>query len=334
MKRFLGMVALLLAVPVSAQDSTDYVDAVEARLAGDAATAVKLLDRWISEHPEDADALVQRGYSWLALGNNAAARKDFEAALAIAPNYTDAAVGLERARARPTGSERRGFILVEAAYSDPGSGTKDWREVGLVTQFPVARTVLAGVDATYFERFGRTDVELGGRLDMRASEQVTLRMRIGGTPDADFRPEIALAGGTDLRLRGGPQATILSLDGSFQRFPLQDVVTINPEVTQYLGTGASWVTLRGIGTIVDGGGLEVGGLARFDTMPDDRQRIFVGVADGPDTDLGIVTRVTSIFGGAEFPLAGDVSITPSLAHEWRESGGERTEVRIGLKVGL
>lgn len=66
----------------------------------------------------------------------------------------------------------------------------------------------------------------------------------------------------------------------------------------------------------------------------DDYRVFAGVSDGPDTDLGVVTQVTSLFGGFEVPLGPQFGLTTSLAHEWRDVGFDRTELRLGLKVGL
>jgi hypothetical protein len=134
-----------------------------------------------------------------------------------------------------------------------------------------------------------------------------------------------------LRITGG-DATVLALDGAYQRFPLQDVVSINPSLIQYVANGRAWVTLRGIGVVADGGPLEVGGLLRGDYVPAPEWRVFGGVSNGPDTDLGVVTRVTGLFGGAEAPLAKRLGVTGSVTREWRDGGFDRTELRLGLKA--
>ena len=71
------------AVPAFAQDSV-YDRAVAARLAGDPALAVSLLEPWLAAHPGDADALVQYGYALLALGEYDRAEQAFADTLSLA----------------------------------------------------------------------------------------------------------------------------------------------------------------------------------------------------------------------------------------------------------
>lgn len=334
MKPLLAGVAaclIFLPLPLAAQDANDYQQAVAARAAGEHARAVALLDAWIANHPVDSDALVQRGYAHLALGQTAQAQADFEAALAVAPSYTDARDGLAILRQRQS-AEPRGFVVAGGAWSALTGNRPDWWEATLSGEAPVSQNLSLGGRVSWFERFGIENVELEGRVAARAAPNLWLRASLGGAPSADFRPEIAAALGADLRVAEGPQATVLSLDTSYQKFPLQDVVTVMPGVTQYFGDGRLWGTLKGIGIVPDGGALELGVMGRLDFAPDDRQRYFAGAVRGPDTDLGIVTRVTAVFAGAELPLAKRLSLLPSVSHEWREVGGDRTEFRIDLRA--
>lgn len=56
------------------------------------------------------------------------------------------------------------------------------------------------------------------------------------------------------------------------------------------------------------------------------------MSNGPDTDLGVVTRVTGLFGGVKVPLGREFGAVGSLAREWRNGGFDRTEFRLGLKA--
>ncbi|GGB69961.1 YaiO family outer membrane beta-barrel protein [Blastomonas aquatica] len=332
------MKALLIAVavwaistPLCAQAVNDYEAAVVARSAGDPQRAITYLDGWLAQHPRDSDALVQRGLAYLALDQRTNAAQDFRLALQIAPDYADAREGLARAERRDV-SSGGGYLLVGGALSDLNRGAADWAEVSLDAAAPVSSTATLGTRIVAYRRFGLNDLELVGNLTLHPSDNLWLRLSAGGTPAADFRPEIALATGADYRIVGGANATVLSFDTSYQRFPLQDVVTVNPGIVQYFAGGQLWATFRGIGTVAGGGRLQVGGLGRLDYTPRERLRYFIGFANGPDTELGIVTRVSSLFGGAEFPLGDRLSIMPSVAREWRENGGDRTDFRLDLKA--
>lgn len=331
MKYLLAGAALLMSAPIAAQEPSAYDAAVTARRGDDPASAVHLLDRWIEQHPRDSDALVQRGYAHLALGHLRRAEQDFQAALAIAPDYADARAGLAQV-AEQRRLPRGGYLIAGGAWSALGAGNPDWWEASVSAGMPVSRTLSAGGRASWYRRFGREDLELEGQMTSHPSDNVWLRASAGGTPNADFRPEVALSAGADLRISKGPSATLLSLDTAWQRFPLQDVVTVSPGITQFFGRGRWSGTLHGIGVLTQGRSLEAGVLGRLDYVPDERHRYFVGAANAPDTDLGIVTRVTSAYAGAELPLAGRLSLLPSFARTWRKGGPDRTELRLELKA--
>ncbi|GGD84742.1 hypothetical protein GCM10011515_00570 [Tsuneonella deserti] len=327
-----GAIALA-AAPGAAQERNAYEAGVAARQAGHPAEARRLLGQWLAAHPDDLDAHLQLAYVDLALGNLEAAEAGFAAVLAEAPDYRDARDGLGLVAARRQGSvaQGRGFVALDSGLSDLSAGVRDWSEVALDIEIPAGERITVGAHAGHYRRFGLTDVELGGRIGLHPSDNLWLRAHLGGTPKADFRPEIEVGGGFDLRLASARE-TVLTFDAAYQRFPLQDVVTVNPGLARYLPGGRAWITLRGIGTIADGGPLQVGGLLRGDYVPADRWRLFVGAANGPDTDLGIVTRVTSLFGGLEAPLGKPFALTGSLSREWRDAGIDRTEMRLGLKA--
>ncbi|WP_052761877.1 YaiO family outer membrane beta-barrel protein [Aurantiacibacter luteus] len=326
----LAATMLSVASPALAQVS-DYDRAVELRRS-DPAGAATLLERWLAEHPDDVDARVQLGYALLSLDRLDEAERQFAAVLDAAPDYTDARDGLALVAARrgATGEVRRGFALVEGALSDLENGQGDWHEFGGALSVPLGASDTLDARAHWFDRFGLEDVELGGQYTRRAGEDLWLRIGASATPSADFRPEIAVTAGFDARLA---PSTVASLDASWQRFPLQDVVSLRPGVTQYLAGGRYVLALAGRAVFVEGDTL-VGGSLRADWLPAPRTRAFVGLASGPETDLGVVSDTTSLYGGGEIPLSGDVSLLGSLAREWRSLGADRTEFRLGLKLAL
>ncbi|ALE17386.1 TPR repeat [Altererythrobacter epoxidivorans] len=320
------------ALPAVAQGST-YDRAVAARLSGDAALSVDLLEPWLEEHPEDVDARVQYGYALLALGRFDEAESAFSRVLVTAPEYEDATKGRSLvAERRARGSATRsGFILLEGAMSELEGGQSDWKEAGAVLAVPTGERDMLDIRAHWYERFSVEDVELGALLTHRAGENVWLRVGGSITPSADFRPEIGLTAGIDTRL--GP-STVLSLDGAWQRFPAQDVWSLRPGITQYLGGGRFAISATANAVAADSDDLLFGASLWADYLPRERERLFFGIASGPETDLGEVRDTTSLFGGGEIPVTQDISLIGSLAHEWRETGSDRTEGRMGIKFSL
>lgn len=331
-----ALAALALPSAALAQTASAYEQGVAARLDGRPAEAATLLRAWLAEHPEDVDVRLQLAYAELALGNLDAAETGFRAVLAAAPGYADARTGLDQVETRRDegGLGLASELTLEGAISDLEGAASDWHEAGIRLRLPAGRlTALEGA-GTYYRRFGLEDVELAGTVVHRAGQDLWVRGEASITPNADFRPQWGLAGGLDWRLRGGDAATVLTLDARYQDFPTQHVTTLAPGLVQYVARGRAWITARAFGVIPEGGDLQVGWLVRGDVAPADRYRLFAGIADGPDTDLGVVTDVTSLFGGFEVPLGERFGLIGSVGRDWREAGADRTDFRLGFKVGL
>lgn len=327
--------ALLLATasPIAAQQN-DYDRAVAARLADDPSLAASLLEGWLESNPQDVDARLQYGYALLALGRLDEAERAFRAVLAAAPDYADAREGLalvERRRSAPSEAERSASVIVDFAWSSLDAPQSDWSEAGLAIALPIGVGDTLDLKGTWYERFDLEDVEIGGLYTHRAGEDVWVRFGASGAPSADFRPEIAAIAGLDYRAAG---STVLSIDIGWQDFPAEEVWTFRPGITQYFGGGRFAVNASARAVLAGDDDLLIGGALRGDFMPRDRTRLFLGVATGPETDLGIVRDTTSLFGGGELPLGNSISLIGSVSHEWREVGSDRTEGRIGVKFGL
>ncbi|HVH48791.1 MAG TPA: YaiO family outer membrane beta-barrel protein [Sphingomicrobium sp.] len=335
----------------------DYERAVAARLSGDPARAEALLAPLVMADPRNSDAAVQLGLARLALGQLDAAEAAFKAALAVAPDYADAHVGLARIAQRrgdragairaldaagadtPDAAALRRQLVetppqpkwqmdVEAAYSWLDGPQPDWRELALQIRRTGTATAVGG-QIEYARRFDRNDIYGELQIEHRLSDAARVYAALGGTPDADFRPRWQVSAGGSFRVNGGPNATILTLDGRQARFIGGDVQSLSPGVEQYVG-GRMWFTGRWINLFDESGTHRSGYLVRGDVQASDALRLFAGYSDAPDTDEGIVTDVRSLFGGASIDLGRSHILRLSLAHDDRATGADRTQLTVGF----
>ena len=328
----LAILCALLPQPVWAQDDPgEYERAVAARQAGQPAEAVRLLETWLAANPADVDARLQYGYALLALGRLDDADEAFRAVLASAPDYADARDGLSLVQARRAASGRQAYLLIDGAISDLSGDARNWREFGIAGTVPVGTAGTGEIRGTAYERFGRSDTEFSAGYTHRSAEDLWLRFGVSATPSADFRPRVGASLGLDYRV--APQ-TVMGADMGWQAFPVQDVWTLRAGATQYFGNGRFSVSAFGRVVKPEGEEALLGGTARLDYLPQDRTRLFLGAATGPETDLGVVRDTTSVFAGGEFPVTSRVSLLGSVAYEDREAGADRTEGRLGVKFGF
>ena len=354
---------LMLAAPATAGAQAPeqlYRDGVAARMAGDAVRAVELLEQAVAAEPANADAQLQLGLALLAAGRLDDAEAAFAQTLTLAPDYTDARIGLARLAQRrgdvggaraalepvPAGNAEadalrrvlaadpteRFQLDLDLAYGDVEGAQPDWREAAVQLRYQAsAATALAG-RAEFARRFGKSDVFGEIRVDRRFGQAGGAYFGVGGTPSADFRPEWQIAAGGHVRVRGGGDPTVLTLDARQARFATGDIQTLSPGVEQYLAGGRAWLTGRWI-NIFDADGDHLSGWsARGDLLATPRLRLFAGLADAPDTDLGVVTDTFSFFGGAALEVSRRYVLRLSVAHEDRETGADRLQIGAGIGV--
>ncbi|MFL9839337.1 YaiO family outer membrane beta-barrel protein [Sphingomonas sp. ST-64] len=359
----IGAGLALFAAPMVVQPQQDptiadpYQAAVSARLAGDPARAVALLQPIVAANPGNADAQVQLGLANLALGQLDAADTAFRAALSVAPDYADARIGLARIAQRrgdiagarralepvdpanadaaelrrqlaATPTQIRWQLDVEGSLSDLSGPQADWTEAAAQLRYHMSQSGTVGARVEYARRFGRSDVY--GEMTVEGALGDGLRgyLSLGATVDPDFRPEWQLGLGGSARLRSGPYATLLTLDARQARFALGDVQSVSPGVEQYVG-GRFWVTGRWINLFDERGRHRSGYSIRGDLQATDPIRLFLGYSDAPDTDEGIVVPVRSVFGGVAIDVSSRATLRVSLAHENRATGADRTQFGIG-----
>jgi YaiO family outer membrane protein len=365
-RRLLGLAALALVSatqPGAAPDPEQlYRDGVAARHAGETGRAVTLLRQVVAAQPDNADAQLQLGLALLAEGQLGAAEAALRRTLEIAPDYEDARIALARLEQRrgnrdaaramlepinPANSEAAGLraqlaapaeetayrwqMNVDASYSDlEGANRRDWQEGSVQLRYQATDDTAVGGAVEVSRRFGETDTYGEVRIDHRLSDGAGVYVTVGGTPNADFRPEWQIGAGGSFRVAAGENPTSLTIDARQAHYRAGDIQTVSPGVEQYLGGGRAWLTARWINIFDENGDHHGGWLARGDVMASNRFRLFAGIADAPDVSEGVVTETFSIFGGAAYELSDRATLRFSLAHEDRETGSDRLQAGIGL----
>lgn len=116
-----GAVLLLHGISAAkAQTAGDlYEQAVDARQAENFEEAISLLTRALALEPDNADALIQLGYSRLALDDRTGAKDAFDRALVIVPDYQDARYGLALIAFRDGDLNRADALLTTILAEQP-----------------------------------------------------------------------------------------------------------------------------------------------------------------------------------------------------------------------
>ncbi|GJD93997.1 tetratricopeptide repeat protein [Methylobacterium iners] len=365
-----------LAVAPTADDATiglARVDLYENRLDD----AGPRLDRVLAKQPDNTEAQALAARVTLARGEPAEAEVAFRSLSLRLPKDTDILLGLgDSLRGTLRDAEARG-IYVQAAAADPASaeiqariaqkirprwrldidgsystltkGNSDWREgrINLGYRLNERTTLAGGVEVT--ERFGRVNTLIDARVDHRWSDAWTSYLRLGGAPDADYRPDVFVETGGTIRVSQGFGtfgATLLTLDAGYAKYATAEVVSASPGITQYMLGGRLWLSAKAIGTLadvqvtqrgIDGTSFVRGRIDKFggylvkaDIQARDDLTFFIGWADAPDASDGRVFPARALFGGAVYDIDETFSIKVSAAHEDRVKSYDRNSVNVGL----
>ncbi|MDY6923148.1 MAG: YaiO family outer membrane beta-barrel protein [Pseudomonadota bacterium] len=343
-------------VPAEARiDPTAFYEAAVAdRRAGRPHDALVKLDVVLRIRPGDVDARLNRGLSLLALDRLDEAEADFEAVLAVAPDYVDARLGLagvarargdlararmETGRAALAAPERADVAaLARALRPQPGwradldvsesrlgAGLPGWTEARLAVARTWNERWTIGAAGEWTERFGEEDLFVEARLDRRLGWGGAYAA-LGGALEAEYRPEVSLRAGTDVRLSpviGG------TLDASAARFPSGDVTSLQPGLAADLAQGRVRLSARWINVWDEADRRRTGYAVGALWTGSDRLRLRLDYADAPETSEGVTVDVRAVGAGAEIGLTDRVSLRLGALHEDR-GAYDREAITLGL----
>lgn len=346
----------MIVQDVPAEVRTDpsalYDAAVTDRRAGRHDSALAKLDAVLQIRPDDVDARLNRALSLLALNRLDEAEAEFDAVLAVAPNYVDARLGLAQVARRRGDLEQARIETTRAALMDPGNADvaaleralirrpvwrldvdvsksrlgadlPDWTEARLGAVRVVDERWTLGAAAEWTERFGEDDLYVEARMDRRFGRGGAYAA-LGGAMEAEYRPEISLRAGAEVRLSPIISGT---LDGSASRFASGDVTSLQPGLAA--DVGQLRVAARWINVWDEADQRRTGYATSAQWAATDRLRLRLDHADAPETSEGVTVDVRAISVGAEIGLTDRVSLRLAALHEDR-GAYDREAITIGL----
>lgn len=331
-----------------------YQAAVADRLAGRQAEAVAKLEQALAVRPDHVDARLNLGLALLALGRLDEAEIAFLAVTRQTPDYVDAWVGLARVEQRrgdlpgarraageavrlaPENAEVRALqaslasppswrVEIAGARSRLSAGLPDWTEARVSVSRRLGEGWSAGGAVEVTERFDDTDVYLEARLD-RAFDGGDVYVAVGGAPDANYRPEIALVAGGSMRLTGRLSAT---LDASVARYPTGTVTGLHPGVRVDLPGDRVQLSGRWINVRDENGDHRSGYAIQGRWQATNRLAFRTGYADAPESSEGATVDVKAWNLGTDLDVTERLTLRIGFLSEDR-GAYDREELSLGL----
>jgi YaiO family outer membrane protein len=348
--------ACLAAVPAAAlAQPAAFVIGRDLRLAGRAAEAIPHLEAASRASPADADVWLNLGLALAAAQRYDDADRALAQAARIAPDYADVqlaqarvafyrgdlaeadrrlgpiAAGAERdalarqvAEARADRARPWQLDVALARSGLSGAGLEDWlrASVGLSRRLDGGRALSVAVEQS--RQFGLEDTYLEAGVAARRGY-----LAVGGTPEADYRPEWQVRGGWtgEGRALGGGWTASLSADASWARYASGEVRSLQPGLT--FGKGDGFLHLRWINTLDERDDYRSGYSVRgvYAATPD--LRLSAGWADAPESSQGVTVDVRAVTAGVAIDLDRDTTVRLDGTHE-RRSAYDRTELAVAV----
>lgn len=311
----------------------DYTDALslraQIRLARhDARGAERDFTELAKRDPKDSDALVGLGDAVREQYRDEEALAIYRRAHGLAPDSRDIEKRLELP-ARP-----RWRLDLDGNYSRLSRGFDAWREGSAHLGYIIDErtTVTIGSETDY--RFRRFNTLIDGRIDNRWSSSLSSYVRIGGSPNASYRPSLLAEIGGSVEIWKGVGflgATQATLDLGISHYRGQgDVRSFNPGIAQYFADGRFRLSAKFIGTLATNDDRLAGYSIRGDALLTDKLSVFIGYADAPDNSDGLTVPSKAIYGGLSYDVSDRLSVRVSVAHEDRINSYARTTYSLGL----
>ncbi|TPK97633.1 MULTISPECIES: YaiO family outer membrane beta-barrel protein [unclassified Mesorhizobium] len=308
--------ALIDEALASAPDNAEALD-LDGRIAlleGDNRRAGQSFQRVLALEPKNAEALVGIGDVRRAEGDDEAARQAYTQALAIEPGSAD----IEQRLAVPP--PRKWRLDLGSEVSDLTNGLGDWTDSSAGLAYRLSpRTTISG-HTRLATRFGRTDVQIEGRIDQVLTPAFSAYALAAVTPDADFLARYSIGAGASWQVVAPANAfgpLSLNIDARYDDFADTSVTSIQPWIQGYVLDGRLGLSARWVHAEDDTGTRADGYVLRADLAVTERLNVFAGYADAPEIDDGALVPTRTVFGGLSFDVSDPLTLRASVAHEER-----------------
>ena len=303
-------------VLATAPDNVEALD-LDGRIAlleADYTRAAQSFQRALALEPRKAEALVGIGDVRRAAGDDEAARQAYRQALTIEPGSAD--IGQRLAVPPP----RKWRLDVGNEVSDLTNGLGDWTDSSAGLAYRLSpRTTISG-HARLASRFGRTDVQMEGRIDQAFTPAFSAYALAAVTPDADFLARYSIGAGASWQVVAPAKAfgpLSLNIDTRYDNFADTSVTSIQPWMQAYILDGRLGLSARWVHAEDDIGTRANGYVLRADLAVTPRFNLFGGYADAPEIDDGALVSTRTVFGGISFEVSDPLTLRASIAHEER-----------------
>ncbi len=213
---------------------------------------------------------------------------------------------------------------VSVSHSDLSDELPDWREESLALSRRFGAGWAGALRVEHLERFEREDVYAEARVD-RSMGNGSFYVAVGGAPDADFRPEVALKAGTAIPFA---QGTRLLVDLDASRFAMGDVYAGKLGVAHQWGERGPTLSLQTVVVSEADEAILLGVVAQGRASLSRRLVAQIGYADAPETSEGAAVRVRGLNAGLVLDVSDQWLMRLDGAREDR-GAYTRTEIAVG-----
>ncbi|WP_315927841.1 YaiO family outer membrane beta-barrel protein [Mesorhizobium sp. SP-1A] len=285
-----------------------------ALLEGDHDRAQGAFQAALAANPEDAEALAGIGDVRRARGDDEGARQAYRQALSLEPGSKD----IEDRLAQPP--PRKWRLDIGSEVSDLTGGRGTWTDSSVGIAYKATSRTTVSARSRLATRYGRTDVQIEGRIDQAFSQSFSAYALAAASPHSDFLARYSVGAGASwqaLAPLNGFGPLLLNVDTRYDRFTDTGITTVSPWMQGYLFDGRLGLSARWVHAFDDGDARADGYVLRADFAATPKVNLFVGYGDAPEIDDGSLVPTRTVFGGASWDVLDDLTVRASLAREQR-----------------